>query len=123
MRQLRFPELALALKRQKADIIIYPSAFHPETGVAHWHALLRARAIETECYVLAAAQVGAHNEKRTTYGHSVIISPWGEIMAELGGPEEHKEKGDKWEPQIITADIDLDAVADARKKLPLMRRM
>lgn len=62
--------------------------------------------------------MGAHNEKRTSYGHSIIISPWGEVMAELGGPD----KGDDWEPEIITVDIDLKSVEKVRKELPLLRR-
>ena len=78
---LRFPEISLALKRQNAEIITYPSAFTIPTGRAHWETLLRARAIETESYVIAAAQVGQHNEKRASYGHSLIVSPWGEIVA------------------------------------------
>lgn len=119
---LRFPEIALALKRQNADIITYPSAFTPHTGAAHWHPLLRARAIETETYVIAAAQVGAHNEKRTSYGHSIVISPWGEIIAELGGVEEKKEKGDAWEPEITLAEIDLDLLKKIRSEMPLTRR-
>ena len=82
---LRFPEISLALKRQNAEIITYPSAFTIPTGRAHWETLLRARAIETESYVIAAAQVGQHNEKRASYGHSLIVSPWGEIVAQLGG--------------------------------------
>ena len=82
---LRFPEISLALKRQNAEIITYPSAFTIPTGRAHWETLLRARAIETESYVIAAAQVGQHNEKRASYGHSLIVSPWGEVVAQLGG--------------------------------------
>ena len=81
--QLRFPEIGLALKRQNAHIITYPSAFTVPTGKAHWEILLRARAIETQAYVIAAAQVGQHNEKRTSYGHSMIVDPWGKIVAEL----------------------------------------
>jgi len=119
---LRFPEIALRMKRQGAEVLLYPSAFMPTTGKAHWHALLRARAIENECYVIAAAQVGAHNEKRSSYGHSIFISPWGEVMAELEGPEEKKRRGDEWEPEIITADIDLDVAYRMRKELPLERR-
>jgi predicted amidohydrolase len=112
---LRFPEISLSLKRQGADVLLYPSAFTVETGKAHWHALLRARAIECEAFVVAAAQVGAHNEKRTSYGHSIVISPWGEVMAELGG----KEKG---EPEVLLVDIDLERVREMRKRLPLLRR-
>lgn len=119
---LRFPELSLALKRQGADMIIYPSAFTPPTGKVHWHALLRARAIETQSYILAAAQVGAHNEKRTSYGHSIIISPWGEVIAELPGPEDKEQRGDSWEPEIIVADIDHELLAKIHREMPLIRR-
>ncbi|PNS19792.1 hypothetical protein CAC42_7759 [Sphaceloma murrayae] len=119
---LRFPEISLALKRQGADVIVYPSAFTPATGKAHWHTLLRARAIETQCYVLAAAQVGAHNEKRTSFGHSIIINPWGEIVAELPGWEDKQEKRDGWEPEILIADIDHDLLAKVRREMPLIRR-
>lgn len=112
---LRFPEVSLALKRQHADVILYPSAFTVPTGKAHWHALLRARAIECQAYCIAAAQVGAHNEKRTSYGHSIIIDPWGEVLAELGG-----EKKD--EPEVIFADINLDRAQEVRKQQPLQRR-
>lgn len=119
---LRFSEVALALRRLKADIITYPSAFTPVTGAAHWHALLRARAIETQTYVIAATQVGAHNEKRNSYGHTVVVSPWGEVLAELGGVEEKKEKGDAWEPEIVVADIDLELCKKLRSEMPLLRR-
>ncbi|KAJ5935400.1 hypothetical protein N7466_004947 [Penicillium verhagenii] len=111
---LRFPEISLALRRQKADIITYPSAFTVPTGKAHWESLLRARAIETQSYVIAAAQAGPHNEKRRSYGHSMIVNPWGEIVAELG--DDHNE------PQIATADIDLGLVAKIRHEMPLLRR-
>ncbi|KAJ5778016.1 hypothetical protein N7520_001262 [Penicillium odoratum] len=111
---LRFPEISLALRRQKADIITYPSAFTVPTGKAHWESLLRARAIETQSYVIAAAQAGPHNEKRRSYGHSMIVNPWGEIVAELG--DDHDE------PQIVTAEIDLDLVAKIRQEMPLLRR-
>ncbi|KAH1393325.1 hypothetical protein KXX35_008835 [Aspergillus fumigatus] len=97
---LRFPEISLALKRQNAQIITYPSAFTVPTGQAHWEALLRARAIETQAYVIAAAQSGPHNEKRRSYGHSMIVNPWGEIVAKLG--DEYREPG------IATAEIDLN---------------
>lgn len=111
---LRFPEPALSLKRQGAEIITYPSAFTVPTGKAHWELLLRARAVETEAYVIAAAQVGQHNEKRVTYGHSMIVNPWGEIVAELGG--------EFMGPEIAVADIDLEFVARVRKGIPLKRR-
>ncbi|KAI9851662.1 MAG: Carbon-nitrogen hydrolase [Thelocarpon superellum] len=111
---LRFAEIGLALKRQNAQIITYPSAFTVPTGRAHWEILLRARAIETQAYVIAAAQVGAHNEKRRSYGHSMIVNPWGEILAELGG-EDHG-------PEIATADIDLSLSQKVRREMPLLRR-
>jgi predicted amidohydrolase len=112
--QLRFPEISLALKRQNAQIITYPSAFTVPTGTAHWEALLRARAIETQSYVIAAAQAGFHNEKRRSYGHSMIVSPWGAVVASLGGDCE--------EPEIATADIDLDLLSRIRREMPLLRR-
>lgn len=112
---LRFPEIALALKRQQADVLLYPSAFTVPTGKAHWMSLLRARAIECQAYVIASAQGGAHNEKRTSYGHSIVIDPWGEVMAELGGDS-------KDEPEVIFADIDLEKVKETKKKMPLLRR-
>lgn len=84
------------------------------TGKAHWEILLRARAIETQSYIIAAAQVGQHNEKRTSYGHSMIVDPWGRILAELPGD------GDK--PEIAIADIDLDLVSKVRREVPLLRR-
>lgn len=112
---LRFPEIALALKRQKADILLYPSAFTPQTGKAHWLPLLRARAIECESYVIAAAQVGAHNEKRRSYGHSIIIDPWGVVLAELSGEQAN-------EPEVIFAKIDMEKLQKTRKEMPLLRR-
>ena len=112
--QLRFPEISLALKRQNCQVITYPSAFTVPTGRAHWDVLLRARGIESQSYVIAAAQVGAHNSKRISYGHSMIISPWGEVLAQLGG--------NFTEPEIATAEIDLDVVARVRREMPLNRR-
>jgi predicted amidohydrolase len=112
---LRFPEIALILKRQHADILLYPSAFTVPTGEAHWIPLLRARAIECQTYVIAAAQVGNHNEKRVSYGHSVVIDPWGRVVAELGG-----EKKD--EPEVIFANIDFEMLHKARSQIPLLRR-
>ncbi|KKK20643.1 putative nitrilase [Aspergillus rambellii] len=111
---LRFPEIALALKRQNAQIITYPSAFTVPTGMAHWETLLRARAIETQSYVIAAAQAGPHNEKRRSYGHSMIVNPWGEVVAKLGDEYE--------EPQIAYAEIDLALLEKVRREMPLLRR-
>lgn len=112
---LRFPELALHNKRNGATVLIYPSAFHPDTGRVHWMPLLQARAIETLCYVIAAGQVGQHNEKRSSWGHSVVISPWGEILQEASG----KWKG---EPEVLIADVDQQLVEEKRKGLPQARR-
>ena len=112
---LRFPELALSLRRQGSDIITYPSAFAIPTGKAHWHTLLRARAIETQSYVIAAAQVGDHNGRRASYGHSLIVGPWGDIKTELGG----ENNG----PELATAQIDHAELARVRSEMPLQRRM
>ncbi|KAK2512467.1 Nit1, partial [Columba livia] len=79
---LRFPELSLALRRAGADILTYPSAFTFPTGAAHWEVLLRARAIETQCYVVAAAQTGQNHERRVSYGHSLVADPWGTVVAQ-----------------------------------------
>ena len=102
------------MRRQKADVITYPSAFTVPTGKAHWEALLRARAIETQSYVIAAAQAGLHNKKRRSYGHAMIVDPWGQVVAELGDECQ--------QPQIATADIDLELVSKVRREMPLLRR-
>ncbi|KAK4459717.1 carbon-nitrogen hydrolase [Cladorrhinum samala] len=111
---IRFPEMGLALKRMGADIITFPSAFTVPTGKAHWEVLLRARAIETQSYVIAAAQVGRHNDKRVSYGHSMIVDPWGVVLADLG------DKSD--EPEIATARIDHELLRKVRAEMPLNRR-
>ena len=79
---LRFPEFSLSLARMGAQILTYPSAFTVATGLAHWESLLRSRAIETQCYVIAAAQTGMHNSKRSSYGHAMVIDPWGAVVAQ-----------------------------------------
>lgn len=107
---LRFPALYRALAKQGADFITAPSAFTKQTGEAHWHVLLRARAIETGCFVFAAAQGGDHDMGRSTYGHSLIISPWGEILAEAGA-----------DPEVIFADIEPAQIADARARIPSLQ--
>ncbi len=104
---LRFPQLYRALAKGGANIIAVPSAFTQVTGQAHWYVLLRARAIETGCFIIAPAQTGTHAGGRQTYGHSLIVNPWGEIIAD-GGIEEG----------IIIADIDLSEVTKTRAKLP-----
>ena len=104
---LRFPQLYRALAQAGADFLTVPSAFTRVTGRAHWHTLLRARAVETGCYVFAAAQCGDHDGGRETYGHSLIIGPWGEVLAEADEA-----------PGIILADIEPARVAEARAMVP-----
>lgn len=108
---LRFPHLYRALAQAGADIIAAPSAFTRVTGEAHWETLLRARAIETGAWIIAPAQGGVHEDGRETHGHAMIVSPWGEVIAEAP----HRE------PCIISAEIDLAAVADARRRIPSLR--
>ena len=105
---VRFAKLYRALAQAGAELLTVPAAFTKVTGQAHWHTLLRARAIETGCYVLAPAQGGTHEDGRQTFGHGLIISPWGEVLADSGGDE----------PGVIYADIDLMKVADARRRIP-----
>ncbi|MEM9668155.1 MAG: carbon-nitrogen hydrolase family protein [Pseudomonadota bacterium] len=107
---LRFPHLFRTLAQAGAEIITCPSAFTRVTGKAHWHSLLRARAIETGAFVMAPAQGGVHEDGRETFGHSLIISPWGEIIVEAEGDA----------PGVIWADIDLDAVKSARSRIPAL---
>lgn len=107
---LRFPALHRALAQNGASFIAVPAAFTRITGEAHWITLLRARAIEAQCFVLAAAQGGKHENGRETFGHSVIIAPWGEILAEAGT-----------EPGFVLAEIDLTKVAEARRKVPSLQ--
>jgi predicted amidohydrolase len=104
---LRFPQLYRALANAGAEFIAVPAAFTRQTGEAHWHVLIRARAIETGAFVLAATQGGTHESGRVTYGHSLIVSPWGEILAEAGE-----------EPGVVLADIDLQASSEARARIP-----
>jgi deaminated glutathione amidase len=107
---LRFPALYRALAEAGASFLAVPSAFTQQTGEAHWHVLLRARAIENGCFVFAAAQGGKHESGRETFGHSLIIDPWGRILAE-GGTE----------PGVVMAEIDPAEVAAARAKIPSLR--
>ena len=104
---LRFPHLHRALAKAGANIITVPAAFTVSTGKLHWHVLLRARAIETGCFVVAPPQCGTQDGRRTTYGHSLIIAPSGEIIAEAGE-----------EPAVIMAELDMDVVAATRRMLP-----
>ncbi|USD65005.1 carbon-nitrogen hydrolase family protein [Vibrio sp. SCSIO 43136] len=105
---LRFPELYQNLARQGANLIIIPAAFTKVTGQAHWQVLLQARAIETQSWVVAIGQTGIHSCGRETWGHSMVISPWGEVTLDLGG-----ELNSDW------VDIDLSQVSKVRQKMPL----
>lgn len=105
---VRFPQLHTTYGRAGVEILTGPSCFTRQTGQAHWHTLLRSRAIENGAYMIAAAQGGEHEDGRTTYGHSLIIDPWGKILAEVEGEE----------PGFALAEIDTEAVKAARGKVP-----
>jgi deaminated glutathione amidase len=107
---IRFPQLYRALAQAGAFVFTIPAAFTETTGRAHWHVLLRARAVENGAFVVAAAQGGLHANGRSTYGHSMIVSPWGEVLAEAGT-----------DPCAIVADIDPAAAAEARARIPSLR--
>jgi deaminated glutathione amidase len=107
---LRFPALYRALAEAGASFLSIPSAFTKQTGEAHWHVLLRARAIENGCFVFAAAQGGTHENGRETFGHSLLIDPWGRVLAE----------GDV-EPAVVLADVDLAEIAGARARIPSLQ--
>ena len=107
---LRFPALYRALAEAGSIMLAIPSAFTKPTGEAHWSVLMRARAIENGCFVFAAAQAGKHESGRETYGHSLIVDPWGRILAE-GGTE----------PGIVMAEIDPAEVTKARSKVPSLQ--
>ncbi|ESY48469.1 carbon-nitrogen hydrolase family protein [Mesorhizobium sp. RSR380A] len=108
---LRFPQLFRAEAMAGADLLSVPAAFTRQTGEAHWHVLLRARAIENGAYVVAAAQGGLHEDGRETYGHSLIVDPWGRILAEA----------DHDDPEVIIAEIDTAQSSAARKKIPNLK--
>lgn len=107
---LRFPHLFRALAKAGAGLLAVPAAFTRQTGEAHWNVLLRARAIECGAYVVAAAQGGKHEDGRETYGHSLVVDPWGVVVAEAGT-----------EPGVIFADIDPAKVAEARGRIPALK--
>jgi predicted amidohydrolase len=108
---LRFPALHNALAKAGAQVLTVPSAFTRPTGAAHWEVLLRARAIETSSFVIAPAQGGTHEDGRATWGHSMAVAPWGEVIA----------LADHDEPCALMAEIDLEAVAKARAAIPALR--
>ena len=107
---LRFSDLFRLLAQQGASMIAVPAAFTVQTGMSHWETLLRARAIETGSYILAPAQTGEHEGGRRTWGHSMIVAPWGEIVAQAG-----------CEPDILRASLDLSRVAQARAAVPSLK--
>jgi len=108
---LRFPHLFRDMAKKGAKIITVPAAFTVPTGQAHWHVLLRARAIEAGVFIVAPAQVGQHTDTRFTFGHSLIINPWGEVLAEA------KED----EPSYIIADLDMSLVEKAHHAIPSLQ--
>ncbi len=105
---IRFPALFEQLGRHKCDVIAIPAAFTVPTGKAHWHLLQRTRAVEASAYVVAAAQVGEHADGRVTYGHSLVVDPWGEVLLDMGGEE----------AGLGFAEIDPQRIADVRRQLP-----
>ena len=107
---LRFPELYRALARPPCDLLSVPSAFTHTTGAAHWEVLLRARAIENQCYVVAAAQGGKHENGRRTFGHSLVVDPWGEVVAC------RRDDGEG----VVCAEVSRDRIADVRRQLPAL---
>ncbi len=105
---IRFPALFEALGQRRCDVIAIPAAFTVPTGKAHWHLLQRARAVEASAYVVAAAQVGHHADGRATFGHSLVIDPWGQVLLDMGGEQ----------PGLGFADISADRIAEVRAQLP-----
>jgi nitrilase len=106
---LRFPELYRRLVHAGARVLAVPSAFTERTGKAHWEVLLRARAIENLAYVVAPAQTGPHNPRRTSHGHAMIVDPWGTVLAERGGGE-----------GVVVADLDFERQDRLRRELPAL---
>lgn len=105
---MRFPALFEVLGQRQCDAIAVPAAFTRPTGEAHWHVLLRARAIEAQAFVIAAAQVGKHEDGRETYGHSLVVDPWGEVLLDMGGEE----------PGLGLCEIDMGRIAEVRAQVP-----
>jgi len=107
---LRFPALFGELGNRRCDVIAVPAAFTRPTGQAHWHVMLRARAIEASAFIVAAAQVGRHEDGRETYGHSLVVDPWGEVLLDMGGEA----------PGLAFCDIDLARIAEVRAQVPAL---
>ncbi|KAI9473097.1 carbon-nitrogen hydrolase [Coemansia mojavensis] len=108
---LRFPEMAQALRQRGSQLLCYPSAFTEPTGAAHWEVLLRARAVETQTYVFAAAQIGRHNTKRSSYGDAMVVDPWGTVVARCSR--------NSLEPALAIAEINLDYLDKIRREMPV----
>ncbi len=106
---IRFPAVYAALSRAGADIVAVPAAFTVPTGEAHWHVLLRARAIESACFVVAAAQTGTHGDGRSTYGHSLVVDPWGDVLLDMGDA-----------PGLAFVDLPLERIAEVRGRVPVI---
>ncbi len=106
---LRFPAQSWELAERGANLLTYASAFTVPTGRAHWHTLLRARAIEGQCFVVAAAQWGVHNSRLKSFGHSLVVDPWGEVLSDLG-------EGEKWE----LVDLDLNRAEEVRRQIKIL---
>jgi predicted amidohydrolase len=129
---LRFPEVSLALAQpgpnspwttRPSQILTYPSAFTLRTGDAHWETLLRARAIESQCWVIASAQVGKHNDKRASWGRSMVVDPWGRVVLKLGGVRDEEGNAEEGAVGAIGfVEIDLGELERIRKEMPLQRR-
>jgi predicted amidohydrolase len=105
---MRFPDLYSALSKAGIDALAIPAAFTVPTGRAHWHTLLRARAIEAQAFVIAAAQTGNHEDGRQTYGHSLVVDPWGDVLLDMGEDE-----------GLGFAEIDLDRIREVRSQIPV----
>jgi predicted amidohydrolase len=105
---MRFPDLFSVYAKSGVDIMTLPSAFTVPTGEAHWHTLLRARAIESAAFIIAAAQCGVHEDGRQTYGHSLVVDPWGTILLDMGSS-----------PGLAYVDLDLDTIKRVRKQIPV----
>lgn len=106
---LRFPDLYAGLSAAGATVLAIPAAFTVPTGAAHWQVMLRARAIEAEAFVIAAAQTGTHADGRTTYGHSLVVDPWGGVVCDMGE-----------EPGLAIVDLDMAVLADTRARIPVL---
>ncbi|KAG0142943.1 hypothetical protein CROQUDRAFT_49555 [Cronartium quercuum f. sp. fusiforme G11] len=127
---IRFPEVGIMHRQHGAEVLIYPSAFMPKTGEAHWEILLRARAIENQCFVFGAAQVGSHSENppRHSWGHAMIVDPWGTVIARVPGRDSSKAvsgakaelEKDESTTSFALADIDLKVMHELRSSMPVL---